>query len=113
MELSITINSTPAPTWYLDADNDNYFTGRGVTQCTSPGAGFKTSGLLGVGDCNDGNGAINPDAAEICSNGIDENCNSLIDENNITTPVGVNQGPAGVCRGATGQVLCYRLLPGL
>ncbi|MBI4849844.1 MAG: hypothetical protein HY808_14940 [Nitrospirae bacterium] len=31
------------------------------------------------GDCNDGDPAVNPEAAEVC-NGIDDNCNDLIDE---------------------------------
>lgn len=43
----------PATVWYLDADNDGYYTGSGVNSCTSPGAGYKYTGLLGGGDCND------------------------------------------------------------
>jgi MYXO-CTERM domain-containing protein len=31
------------------------------------------------GDCNDGNPGINPGAAENCTDGLDNNCNSLID----------------------------------
>ncbi|HSK13312.1 MAG TPA: MopE-related protein, partial [Phnomibacter sp.] len=77
---SITMTVTPAPTWYLDADNDNYYTGSGVTQCTSPGAGYKSSGLIAGGDCNDGNAAVNPGATEICGNAIDDNCNGQTDE---------------------------------
>jgi hypothetical protein len=38
------------------------------------GDGFKTPE-----DCNDDNKAINPDAEEICDNGIDDNCNGAID----------------------------------
>lgn len=37
--------------WYLDEDNDNYYFGSAVTQCASPGANYKSSGLLGGNDC--------------------------------------------------------------
>jgi hypothetical protein len=45
----------PNTIWYLDADGDGYYTGSGMTQCVSPGAGYRYTGLLGGGDCNDGN----------------------------------------------------------
>ncbi len=50
----------PTAVWYLDADNDGYYTGSGVTSCTSPGAGYKYTGLSGGNDCNDNNAAVNP-----------------------------------------------------
>src|SRR5690606_22118979 len=69
----------PETVWYLDADNDNYYTSTGITQCLSPGVGYKYTGFLAGGDCDDSNAAINPGAEEIC-NGIDDDCNSLIDD---------------------------------
>ncbi len=69
----------PNTVWYLDADNDGFYTGSGVTQCNSPGLNYRRSGLTGGGDCNDADPAINPGAMEIC-NGMDDNCNGTADE---------------------------------
>src|SRR5205085_3103694 len=48
----------PETVWYLDADDDGYYTGSGVTTCQVFSDGYKTGGLLGGEDCNDGNAAI-------------------------------------------------------
>jgi hypothetical protein len=75
-----TITITAQPLWYLDADNDGYYTGTAVPSCTSPGAGYTTASLFGGGDCNDAVGAINPGATEICYNNIDDNCSGAMSE---------------------------------
>ena len=61
-----------------DNDNDGYVTAEacnydlaGVLQCAK--------------DCNDNNAAINPRAGEICD-GIDNNCNKLVDEGLLNCP---------------------------
>ncbi len=72
-----TIN--PNTVWFLDADNDGYFVGSGITQCISPGAGYRNSGIIGSGDCNDANPNIHPGAPETL-NGIDDDCNGMIDD---------------------------------
>jgi hypothetical protein len=60
--------------FFIDNDGDNYTVGSAVVcyGATIP-TGYKEASL-GF-DCNDNNAAINPAAAEIVNNGIDENCN--------------------------------------
>jgi len=48
----------PETVWYLDADDDGYYIGSGVTTCQVFLDGYKTGGLLGGEDCNDDNAAI-------------------------------------------------------
>ncbi len=65
-------------TFYADNDGDGFGNPDIVRiACTSP-AGFVLSNL----DCDDSNAAIHPDATEILGNGIDDNCNGQIDEDN-------------------------------
>ncbi|MEO6951727.1 MAG: putative metal-binding motif-containing protein [Polyangia bacterium] len=51
-----------------DTDMDKYIV------CTTCAGNTLASGLLGCGDCNDGNPAVHPGAPELC-NGIDDDCN--------------------------------------
>ncbi len=77
----------PGQVWYKDTDNDGYAqTGAAtITQCLRP-TGYKAALELTstTGDCNDNNAAINPVASEVCD-GVDNNCNSSIDEGVQTT----------------------------
>ncbi|MGC4041173.1 MAG: YDG domain-containing protein [Flavobacterium sp.] len=87
VSISGTITATSQLLWYLDADGDHYYTGAGVPSCTSPGIGY-TMTVAGGNDCDDNNAAINPGAAEICYNNIDDNCNNIQSEG--CAPVVVN-----------------------
>jgi PKD repeat protein len=70
------VSSTPeVVTWFLDADNDGFYTGSPVSSCISPGAGYSSNTGLYAGDCDDSNALINPAAPELCGNGIDDDCN--------------------------------------
>ena len=73
---TVTIESTICTTtFYRDLDGDGYGATLSGTQmgCTAP-SGYVENNT----DCNDGNGAIHPGAAEVC-NGIDDNCAGGID----------------------------------
>ncbi len=62
--------------WYPDADGDNFGDStNSISSCTQP-AGYIAVG----GDCDDSNPLVNPLAQEIC-NGIDDDCDGLVDGN--------------------------------
>ncbi len=64
-----------ASAWYVDADNDAC--GDPSSQSRKcPAAGYVDNDL----DCNDSDGAVNPEVAETCGDGVDQNCNLEIDE---------------------------------
>lgn len=64
--------------YYVDADGDGYDSGAPrVLFCTQPSGYILTTRGL---DCNDSNPAINPNAAEVSGNGVDDNCDGTTDE---------------------------------
>ncbi len=54
--------------WWLDGDGDGFGIGTATTACEQP-AGTAAAD----GDCEDGDGSVNPGADEAC-NGVDDNC---------------------------------------
>ncbi|MFM9947172.1 MAG: MopE-related protein, partial [Saprospiraceae bacterium] len=75
----------PGQVWYKDADGDDYSDGATLTQCLRPTNYFVASELIATsGDCNDAVATINPAATEICD-GIDNNCDGMIDNGALTT----------------------------
>jgi hypothetical protein len=61
--------------FYPDQDGDTYGSDLGATlACDQP-----INHVTIAGDCNDRNGSINPDAAEVC-NTIDDDCDSFVDD---------------------------------
>lgn len=63
-------------TWYLDADHDTYGN-PDVSQviCAQP-EGYVLNNL----DCDDTDASVNPDGTEICDDGIDQDCNNVLDD---------------------------------
>ncbi len=74
--IEINVNALPAHLahgdYLPDADGDGY---SAVGACTGS-----------MNDCDDNNPDVNPGAAEICGNGIDDNCDGNIDEGCTSNP---------------------------
>lgn len=67
-------------TWYVDNDNDGF----GITASAVVGDKPASTGWSNLGgDCNDASASINPDADEIAGNTIDEDCDGLLDNENM------------------------------
>jgi subtilase family serine protease len=62
--------------YYADADGDGYGDINADSLSCSQPSGYISDST----DCDDALGSVNPGAIEICFNGIDDNCNGLIDE---------------------------------
>ncbi len=63
--------------WYADLDEDGY----GDPTNASSACDAPADALTDASDCDDGDAAINPAAAEVCdTSGSDEDCDTLIDD---------------------------------
>ncbi|MBL0315042.1 MAG: T9SS type A sorting domain-containing protein [Flavobacteriales bacterium] len=88
--ISITVDNPL--TWYLDIDNDSYYSSTQAA-CTSPGLGWTSiMPIGGAGDCAESNATINPGALEIC-NGLNDDCDGQTDEG-CSPPALTNDNPA-------------------
>ncbi len=63
--------------YYRDADADGFGDARSVIRSSAPTppAGYSRNGE----DCNDSNPAVNPRSTEICGDGLDNNCDGVVD----------------------------------
>lgn len=67
-----------ATDWYPDEDGDGATRSTDATAaCTPPGGQW---GPGPGGDCDDADAAVNPAAPEQCDNGVDDDCDALVDE---------------------------------
>ena len=74
--------------WYADSDSDGYGALPTVSTVTFACPDAYPQGFVdNFSDCDDANSAINPAADELCDE-VDNNCNSIIDENSaIDAPI--------------------------
>ena len=67
--------ASDAPTWYIDGDGDGYGDpSQAVVSCDAP-----PGAVANATDCDDRDVDIHPAADEVC-NGVDDNCDGLIDD---------------------------------
>ncbi len=59
-----------AVNWYYDDDGDGYGGTDFILACGEAAEGYSTQPL----DCDDADASVNPGAAEVCNNGIDDDC---------------------------------------
>ena len=78
-KLNLTI--APTVTYYADVDADGYGNAS-VSQVSCSGA--PANYVANNTDCNDTNATVHPGAVEICGDGIDNNCNGIVDETCLT-----------------------------
>ena len=70
--------------YYKDADADGYSDGTTQEESVQPDGYYEAGDLIATsGDCDDSNADVNPGAAEICNDGIDNDCNGSTDCNDI------------------------------
>ena len=65
---------TGTSAWYADGDADGFGGATSVAACVAPAGHLATST-----DCDDAAAAVNPAAAEAC-NGVDDDCDTLVDD---------------------------------
>ncbi|MFH0869341.1 MAG: MopE-related protein [archaeon] len=97
-------------TCYVDADKDGYGTTTTIISTDGPCSTMQGESS-NSNDCNDGNAAVHPWAAEVCD-GIDNDCDGDVDESTggasctVSGKLGVCAKGAQVC--ASGQLTCIQ-----
>ncbi len=90
-------------TWFADADGDGFGDGAvSVNSCSPPG-GYVDN----ADDCDDTDASVNPGTAEVCSNGVDDNCDGEIDEGSVTAVI----APTGTVVTCKNEPLMFSVEP--
>lgn len=97
MSNSSGVTVLPNVEYYPDADGDGFGSSAAAAQlyCTDPGSGY----ALNHDDCNDVLASVYPGAIDICNN-IDDNCNTITDENSFSVSITAD-GPTTFCSWST------------
>jgi hypothetical protein len=97
--------------WYLDKDDDDFGSGQPAfsTAITNQLFSYTADATgktysLNSNDCDDNNPIINPNAQEIPTNGIDDNCNGVTDECTSDANCPMGKCVAGQCQIDPGAV---------
>ncbi len=72
-------DATDAKTWYADKDLDRYGNSGASTRACRQPTGF----VADATDCDDARGGVKPSGIEVCD-GIDNDCDGTVDENDAT-----------------------------
>ena len=91
--------NAPTTVWYIDRDRDGY----GDSRSPASAACFPIPGRTPrPGDCDDGDSSRYPTAPEICD-GLDNDCDRVVDEDCVDPPMGGGAGGSGGAGGAGGS----------
>jgi hypothetical protein len=69
------VEDSDAIDWYADVDADGYGNPTDIVNSCAEPSGYVMDGT----DCDDAVSTTHPDAAEICANGVDDNCDAVND----------------------------------
>jgi hypothetical protein len=88
--------------YWPDLDSDGFGSASAMAQSAcAPVAGKVTNNT----DCNDSNASVHPGAIEVC-NGVDDNCDGLIDNNTMTVAYYIDSDGDGYGAGANAVMSC-------